>query len=84
MRSKTALAVALMFGSLLGSPIVASPASATEYSTEWFTALVCAPGYHLGPHGNCQPKYNPGRRCQHGFTSEPFPNGRGYRCVPKV
>ena len=82
MNFKTAYAAAVIFGLITSAPIVGSPARAADESADRaFIALVCARGYHLGPHGDCQPKHHPGRRCQHGFTSEPFPNGNGYRCV---
>ena len=84
MNAKTVFVVAAIFGSIASVLIVGSPARATDNfaSDARFTALVCANGYHLGPHGNCQPKYHAGRRCAHGLRSEPFPNGNGYRCVP--
>jgi hypothetical protein len=84
-KAKPAFAVGGIFSAIASVLIAGSPARAAgeSVSDATFTALVCASGYHLGPHGNCQPKYHPGRRCQHGYTSEPFPNGNGYRCVPK-
>jgi hypothetical protein len=83
MNAKTAFVAAAIFVSIASPLVVGSPARATDESASYaaFTALTCASGYHLGPNGNCQPKYHAARRCPHGFRGEPFPNGNGYRCV---
>lgn len=43
--------------------------------------VYCAPGYHTGRHGNCQPNGGQvNRYCAAGYVYEPFPGG--WRCVP--
>jgi len=88
MNAKTALAVAMLFGSLAAGLIAGSaPGSDTvgAYSGDTLELAMaeCAGGYHADAHGDCQPDNGiVDSRCGGGFEATPFPSNGGYRCVP--
>lgn len=83
MNAKKKLQVAVLLASFCAALTVGPHAQAAVKVSDYsgFTALTCDPGYHLGPNGNCQPKYARPSRCAAGYMSQVFPNGNGYRCV---
>ena len=69
------VSAALLFASLVGGLIAASPTHAAM--------IACASGYHADARGNCQPDRGyVDSRCQDGFLATPSPDPNGYRCVP--
>ena len=58
-----------------------SPAAAFSPSEIQPAAGGCGPGYRRTLFGYHCVRENVHHLCQAGMHSEPFPNGRGYRCV---
>jgi hypothetical protein len=58
-----------------------SPLEAFSSSDIQMTAGGCGPGYRRTVFGYHCVREVTQHRCQAGLHSEPFPNGRGYRCV---
>ena len=86
MRVKTALAAAMLFGSLAAGLLAGSRPGSESLAFAPDTLEVamaeCAGGYHADARGNCQPDNGiVDNRCQAGFEAAPFPNGNNYRCV---
>jgi len=58
-----------------------SPVGAFSSSDIRLTAGGCGPGYRRSLFGYHCVRETVNHRCQAGMHSEPFPNGKGYRCV---
>lgn len=81
MKTKSVFALATLLASLGVALMIGSPARATDQYA--MSGTNCAAGFHVGPHGNCQP--NNGivdSRCPPGLEPHPFPNGNDNWCVP--
>ena len=76
----------LLIGSIgmfaaLGAVAFGSPARASEQY--FMSGAYCAGGYHVDPHGNCQPDNGyVDSRCPPGLEPHAFPNGNDSWCVP--
>lgn len=83
-RALTALGVAaLVFALAPEANAMVSPAPLEALSPPLIqlTAGGCGPGYRRTLIGYHCVREVTQHRCQAGMHSEPFPNGRGYRCV---
>jgi hypothetical protein len=83
MNSKSAFALATLAASLAGAIALGSSARATEQYA--VSGAYCAGGYHVGPHGNCQPDNGyVDIRCPPGWEPHSWPNGNNNWCRTRM